>query len=131
MPRPHSALAALALTLCCCASRANDSVQSELSHVVGGALVAGAATAISGRYGVEDRRWAGFMTSVGASAVIEGVQIATNGRAQVRSSTLDFVSNAIGAAFGAWLTDRYLLMPVVTRDADGGRVLGVTLRMSF
>ena len=55
----------------------------------------------------------------------------SNGSSQVRGSALDFGCNMIGAAFGAWVTDRYLLQPVVTHDAAGHRAIGVALQMPF
>ena len=124
-------IVALALAWGPCSAWANDSVNSELSHVVSGALIAAGAAAIGDRYGVEDRRWFGFSTSVGFSAVIEGAQILVTGPDQVGPSALDFTANLVGAALGAWVTDRYLLQPVISRDAQGRRVLGATLSMAF
>lgn len=112
-------------------SWANDSFSSEFAHVVSGAAIAAGATAIADRYGAQDRRWVGFATSVGISAVMEGVQILTTGPEQVKHSALDFATNLVGAVFGAWVTDRYLLLPVVTRDAQGRHVLGAALSLSF
>lgn len=128
---PQVAAVALGLALGCGSSLANDSVQSELSHVVSGAAIAMAAAKVAENHGAEDPRWTGFMTSVGISLVMEGVQIATTGRRQVRPSALDFTSNLIGAAIGIWVADRYLLMPVVRRDPEGHRVVGVALHMVF
>lgn len=135
-PRPHravlpAALAAALLAGGASACRANNSASSELSHVASGALIAGAAAWVADRRGAEDRRWTGFATSVALSGVIEGVQIATNGRHQVGPSTLDFVANLAGAAIGAWASDRWLLQPVLGRDAQGRQVVGAVLRLGF
>lgn len=127
----RTSIVAVALTWGACGAWANDSVNSEISHVASGALIAGGATAIGGHYRIEDRRWFGFATSVGIAAVIEGVQILTTGPGQVGPSALDFTANLVGAAAGAWFTDRYLLLPIVTRDAQGRRLLGAELRLAF
>lgn len=114
-------------------SWANDSAGSEISHVVSGGLIAGAVTKFADDRGWEDRRWVGFATSVGISLVMEGVQVLTSddrGK-QFRSSAMDFTANLIGAAVGAWVTDKYLLTPVVGRDAQGHRKVGVALNMAF
>lgn len=136
MPLPfnrwlQAPVAALALATGPGVSRANDSVNSELSHVVSGALIAGGSTAIAEHCRVDDRRWFGFATSVGLSAVIEGVQILATGPDQVGPSAMDFTANLLGAAFGAWVTDRFLLLPVVTRDAPCRRVLGARFSLAF
>ena len=59
------------------------------------------------------------------------VQVIANGSSQLRGSSLDFASNLIGAALGAWVTDRYILAPVVVRDAAGHARVGVALKMDF
>ena len=113
-------------------AEANDSIGSELSHLLSGAAIAAGATAVADHYGAgENRGWIGFGTSVGISFVMESAQIIANGSSQVRGSSLDFASNLVGAAFGAWVTDRYILAPVVTRDASGHNHFGVTLKMDF
>jgi hypothetical protein len=112
---------------------ASDGVYSELSHVISGGLVAGYVTKYADDRGWEDRRWVGFATSVGISLVAEGVQVLTsdNRSKQFRSSALDFTANMVGAAIGAWVTDRYILAPVISRDAMGHRKVGVALNMAF
>lgn len=116
-------------TLAC----ANDSTASELSHLLSGALVASAATALANHYDyrVEDRGWVGFWASVGISLVSESVQVISNGSSQVRSSALDFGYNLVGASIGAFVTDRFILQPVVTRDAAGHRSVGVAMQTTF
>ncbi len=125
------ALSAVVLTGWSGCSWANESFGSEFSHFAAGAGIAAAGTAIADHYNVENRAWVGFGTSVAVSFVLEAVQIAANGSSQVGPSALDFTSNLLGAALGAWVTDRYLLMPVVSRDAQGHRVVGVAMRWSF
>jgi hypothetical protein len=131
MFRPRAALAAIVMTVWSGASWANNGVNSEISHVASGAAIAAAVTAVADRFGAEDRRWVGFATTVGISLVEEGVQVLTTGPRQIGPSAMDFVATFFGATFGAWATDRYLLTPVVTRDAAGHRAFGVAMRMSF
>lgn len=115
------------------AARANDSSGSEISHLVSGALVASAATALADHfdYRVEDRGWVGFWTSVGISFVSETVQVIQSGSSQVHGSALDFGFNLVGAALGAWVTDCCILQPVVTRDTLGHRTVGIAMQVQF
>ena len=122
---------ALTLSLGASAGRANESFGSEFSHFIAGAAIASGATAVAAHYGVENRGWVGFGTSVGISFVSEAVQIAANGSSQVGPSSLDFGCNLVGAALGAWVTDRFILAPVVSTDNHGHRAMSLTLRMPF
>lgn len=113
-------------------AHANDSFGSEVSHVFGGMAIASAATLVADRCGAgENRGWAGFGAAVAFSFANEAVQVAANGSSQVRGSSLDFAANLAGAAFGAWVTDRYLLAPVVVNDGAGQRHLGVAFQMRY
>ncbi|MEO7851941.1 MAG: hypothetical protein ABIR94_06750 [Rubrivivax sp.] len=120
-----------ALFLACSLCRANDSFNSEFSHFAGGAITASAATAVADHYGVQQRAWVGFWTSTGISLVLEGVQVIANGSSQIKGAALDFGSNLIGAAIGAWVTDRYLLQPVIAKDSQGHYTVGVAFGMAF
>jgi hypothetical protein len=132
MKLASSALLTLALGLCSAGARANDSFGSEISHVFAGIGVASAVTAIADHYGAgENRGWIGFGTAVGLSFVSETAQVISDGSSQLRGSSLDFASALVGAAIGAWVTDRYLLAPVVARDGEGHRMVGVVMRMTF
>lgn len=122
---------ALALGVGVGACRANESFGSEFSHFLAGAAIASGATAVADHYGVENRGWVGFGTSVGISFVMEAVQIAANGSSQVGPSALDFGANLLGAALGAWVTDRVILAPVVSSDGHGHHAMSLTLRMPF
>jgi hypothetical protein len=94
--------------------------------------VASAATAIADHYGAEENRgWIGFGTAVGLSFVAEAAQVVSNGSSQLKGSSLDFASALVGAAIGAWVTDRYLLAPVVARDGEGYRIVGIVMRMPY
>jgi hypothetical protein len=113
-------------------AHANDSFGSEFSHLVGGMAIASAATVVADRCGAgENRGWVGFGTSVAFSFVNEAVQVAANGSSQLRGSSLDFAANLAGAAFGALVTDKYVLAPVVVNDASGQRHLGVAFHMRY
>lgn len=50
---------------------------------------------------------------------------------QLHGSALDFGSNLVGAALGAWVTDRYVLQPMVRNDFAGHTSVGLALRMKF
>lgn len=120
------------MAYCCSCARANESIGSEISHVFAGMGVAAGVTAIADHYGAgENRGWIGFGTAVGLSFFAEAVQVASNGSSQLRGSSLDFASNLAGAAIGAWVTDRYLLAPVVAKDTEGHRFVGIVVRMPF
>jgi uncharacterized protein YfiM (DUF2279 family) len=123
--------AAAALLVLAPVCRANESFGSEFSHFVAGAAIASAATAVADHVGAEDRAWIGFGTAVGISFVLEAAQIASNGSSQVGPSALDFASNLVGAALGAWVTDQFLLKPVVQRDSAGHQRIGLVLWKTF
>jgi len=131
----HRALACIAASvslLACAGASANDSFGSEISHVFGGMAIASGATMLADHYGAgTNRGWIGFGTSVGLGFVAEAAQVASNGSSQLRGSALDFASNLVGAAIGAWVTDQYILAPVVTKDGEGHRQLGVTFLLRY
>lgn len=103
-------IGALALALSG-STMAYDGLTSEVSHAVAGAVLAGAVAK-----GFEDspnRGWIGFAVSTAAVVLVEGYNIS---RGSDRSSQmLDIYSHTLGAAIGAWLTDKYFLTPVVTQ----------------
>lgn len=96
-------------------SHAYDGLSSELSHAVGGALLAGAVTKIYSES--ENRAWIGFAVSTAAVVLEQSYEIS---RGANRSSQIkDMAWHALGSALGAWATDKYLLVPVVTRTSVG------------
>ena len=108
-------LAALALLCCAAHSQANDGLSSELSHALGGALLAGA---ITGYYSEsENRAWIGFALSTAAVVLEQSYEISRG--ANRKSQILDMAWHAAGSALGAWGSDKYVLMPVVTRSSVG------------
>ena len=97
------------------AAHAYDGASSELSHTAFSAALAGAVT--HAYCGSENRAWIGFAVATGASALHQGYQ-ATHG-ASKSGSLLDFASSAIGAALGAWVTNRYILTPILKPKMTG------------
>ncbi len=96
-------------------SHAYDGLSSELSHAVGGALLAGAVTKIYSES--ENRAWIGFAVSTAAVVLEQGYEISRG--ANRNSQIKDMAWHALGSALGAWATDKYLLVPVVTRTSVG------------
>lgn len=111
---------------------ANDSVSSEVSHVVGGAIMAGGITAIVDSYYPEykeDRGMIGFGVSSAVIIAFESVTIALRGDA--KGQLLDMASHVVGSAFGAFVTDKFILAPVVTNSTTEGKIVGLNLKYSF
>ena len=94
---------------------ASDSFTSEMSHVVGGGVMAGY---ITHRYSdSEYRSWIGFGVSTAIIVVEQNYEISKSGKRS--SQQLDMVAHALGSAIGAWYTDKYLLVPIVKRNYVG------------
>lgn len=110
----------------------NDSFNSEISHVIGGTVIAGGITAAIDRYYPEyreDRGWIGFgLSSVGMIA-FESVTVALRG--DLSGQLLDVASHVTGSALGAFVTDQYLLSPVIQDSASEGKYIGLTLQHTF
>lgn len=106
---------AIALLFCSVQSHAYDGLTSELSHAAGGALLAGAVTKIYSES--ENRAWIGFAVSTAAVVLEQGYEISRG--ADRNSQIKDMAWHALGSALGAWATDKYLLVPVVTRTSVG------------
>ena len=109
------AILVLALGLFMGNAHAYDGLTSELSHATGGALLAGAVTRLYSES--ENRAWIGFAVSTTAMALESGYQISHG--AKRSSQLLDLASHTAGAALGASVTDKYFLVPVVTRSYVG------------
>ena len=100
---------------------ADDSLGSELKHVAVGAVVAGVATVVADRFWPENRAWIGFAAGVTAGVLGELVDRGQgSGKWDGKHSALDVAATAVGAGIGAFVTDRFILMPVVKR-AHGGQ----------
>lgn len=107
---------------------ATDSFGSEMSHFVFGAVAAGGITWVVDEYFPahrENRGWIGFgISSVGA-ALESLYSYNVNGNA--RNQTLDAVYHIAGSALGAYVTDEYILAPVISSSAGEGRYVGLNL----
>jgi hypothetical protein len=107
---------------------ATDSFNSEASHFVFGAFVAGGITWVVDEYFPaqrENRGWIGFgISSVGAALEsLYEYNINGNGRNQA----LDAAYHIAGSALGAYVTDEYILAPVISSSAGEGRYVGLNL----
>jgi hypothetical protein len=71
----------------------------------------------------------GFGVSTVAVFAEQGVEYALNGDAG--GQLLDATSHMIGSALGAWVTDRFILSPVVTNSSVRGQYFGLQARGSF
>ena len=111
---------------------ANNSTASEVSHVVGGAVMAGGITAVVDSYYPEykdNRGMLGFEISSAAIVVEQTIEFAFNGDAG--GQLLDVASHVVGSAFGAFVTDQYILAPVISNSSAEGKYVGLTLHHSF
>lgn len=111
---------------------ANDGFNSEISHVIGGAAMAGGITAAIDRYYPEyreDRGMIGFGLSSAVIIAFESVTVALNG--DLRGQLLDVASHVTGSALGAFVTDRYFLSPVLQNSSSEGKYIGMTLQHTF
>ena len=111
---------------------ANDSRNSEISHVIGGAVMAGAITAVVDQYYPEykaNRGMIGFGISSAAILAESGVEYAIRGDA--KGQALDAISHIAGSALGAFITDKYILAPVINDSPVEGKYVGLTLQHSF
>ena len=108
---------------------AGDCWQSEVSHVAGGAALAGAVTAGADRYWPEHRAMIGFAASTAAVVATEGREWALGEK--FSSAMLDVASHTIGAALGSFVTDKYILMPVVRVDRSNNVTVGFLLQAGF
>lgn len=109
-----------------------DDFNSELSHFTGGAVLAGGATAIVNHYYPEyrdERGMIGFTISTAAVLVDQSIQYAEHGNA--RGQLLDTIAHVAGSALGAFITDKYLLTPVIQNTKSEGEYVGVSLRRAF
>lgn len=93
-----------------------DGITSEVSHAAGGAVIAGAVVKV-----VDDspnRAWIGFGVSTAVGILAQAYEMSAQ-NAKFAPSLLDAGAHALGAALGAWGTDKYILLPVVNRSYSG------------
>ena len=110
---------------------ANNSVASEVSHVAGGALLAGGVTAIADQFPEykPNRAMLGFGVSTVIGVIDFAVESVVNG--DTSGQLLDLASHTLGSALGAWVTDEYILSPVITNSKTEGKYAGLTMNYSF
>lgn len=114
------------------ALHASNSVNSEASHFIGGAVFASGATTIVDQYYPEyksERGLIGFEVSSIAIIVEQSVEYAINGNA--RNQLLDVASHIAGSALGAFVTDKYFLSPVIKDSSTDGKYVGLALQHKF
>lgn len=111
---------------------ASNSVGSEASHFAGGAVMAGGITAIVDNYYPEyqsDRGMIGFGISSIAIIAEQSVEYAINGNAS--GQLLDAAAHIVGSALGSFITDEYILAPVVKDSPKDGTFVGLNVHHSF
>ena len=114
------------------ALHANDGVTSEASHFVGGAVMAGGITAVVDSYYPEyksERGMLGFEVSSIAIIAEQSIEYAINGNA--RGQLIDALSHIAGSALGAFITDKYFLLPVIKDSASDGKYVGLNVHHNF
>ena len=81
-------------------------VPGESAHVAGGAAISGIATAIADKYWPEHRALIGFSVGTASGIIGEGIDRVTNGE-DFSSMLQDVAFTTLGAAIGAFITDKY------------------------
>jgi glycerol uptake facilitator-like aquaporin len=112
--------------------QANDGFNSEASHFVGGTVLAGGITAVVDQYYPEyksDRGMIGFGISSIAIIAEQSIEYAVNGNA--KSQLMDAASHILGSALGAYITDKYILLPVVKDSSTDGKYVGLNVQHRF
>lgn len=111
---------------------ATETWSSEGSHFLGAALLSGGATAVVNQFDEykQDRKMIGFGISTIYGIVDQSIQYIENGNAG--GQLLDLGAHILGSAVGAWLTDEYILSPVVIDNSKTeGKYVGVTMNYTF
>ena len=110
----------------------NNGFESEFGHFAGGVVMAGGITAVVDYYYPEyrpDRAMIGFGVSSAAIIIEQGVEIMLHGDA--KGQILDAVCHVAGSALGAYITDKYILSPVIKDTALEGKYIGLVVQRSF
>lgn len=94
---------------------AYDGMTSQVPHALGGALLAGVITKAFDES--EHRALIGFSISTALVVAVEGSRLGTGDRRN--SQLLDIGYHTLGAAIGAWVTDKYILMPIIAPRTVG------------
>ncbi len=99
-----------------------DGMSSQIPHALGGAVLAGVVAKAFEQS--ENRAWIGFGVSTALVVAVEGSRLGTGSRRN--SQLLDIYSHTLGAAIGSWVTDKYILAPVVSPKS-----IGLVYKQSF
>ena len=109
---------------------ASNEFNSELSHAVGGAAMAGAVVWISDSYWPEyNRAWVGFSVSSALGVLVQYHEY-DKGTNSASEALLDAAAHTLGSAVGAYITDGYWLTPVIKPEHDGTYV-GIDVSLRF
>ena len=112
---------------------ANNSVASEASHVAGGVILGGIATAVTDKYFHEytEHRWAIGFWSVAAIATVEfGVEMAQD-HSDTSGELMDMGFTILGGAIGSYVTDRFFLAPYIHKAPNGSANRGIEATYKF
>ena len=107
---------------------ANDSFNSEFSHFSGDFALAGATTIIVDKYypEVEHPAVVGFTVAASEAVLGEVAEYASGGH----MSLLDIASGTLGAAAGAYVTDKLYIAPKLDLDTNH-KTYGMVMRYQF
>ena len=110
---------------------ATETFSSEASHFIGGTVLAGASTVVVNQFEEykQDRRIIGFGISALYGLIDQSIQYAEDGNAG--GQLLDLGAHLLGSALGAWVTDEYILSPVVEDSQVQGKYLGCAMVYHF
>ena len=110
------------------AARASDCFTSELSHFAGNAVIASATTVVVQKYIPKVKRPAltGFLVSTSEAILGEAIGQASGNK----FSWLDVGAGTLGAAAGAYLTDKWYIAPKVNTQ-KGETSYGVVVSRRF
>ena len=110
------------------AAQANDSFGAEFSHFAGHTALAGASTIVVDELWpeVQEPAWVGFTISTSVAFAGE-IYDSTNGHS---FSLLDAAVGTLGAAVGAYATDKWYVAPKVNTQ-NGDKTYGMVVVYKF
>lgn len=117
----------LTCLLLCGQASAYDGLSSELSHVAGASVVSGGMTFLVDKYSRyrEHRAWIAF----GVSSILFTALELSDGNTY--GNRLDVASDIVGSAAGAFVTDKWILKPVVKRETADSSYIGLETKLDF
>ena len=110
---------------------ATETFSSEASHFAGAAVLAGVSTAVVDQFEEykKNRKMIGFGISAIYGLIDQSIQYEEHGNAG--GQLLDLGAHLLGSALGAWMTDKYILSPVIESSELEGKYLGFAMEYSF